>query len=400
MADPAQKPLDVGGAAAPGYDLAAIYQKLQDQGQAEVADAQAKAAQMRDSGRAASIAASFAGPEAGQKMRQQVLDESQIPLQEVAQRHAAREQAVREAVQQGQVAAQGFQNQQLLKLMDPKSEASAYVREQAAKMGAPMPDTMSAHSASLLNPVLKEIVDSYSTRTGAKEKEVETGIKAAAAPVDRAKVAAETGKTEAETRKLALETGGQVAPGWVPTGAVGATDKDRADFSEAWRSNDAVHKTVDEIKKLMGDANFVSDPKKRAQIQPRVATMLASLKGQLSMRQLAGPELKFLETLSGDPTKITPGNILGWTKNGVRLDAFKELADRELETQAAGKFARAGAASSASKPPAPSGPEAPAKGAGAGGDADALNWAKAHPQDPRSAKILIRLRTKGALAGG
>lgn len=346
--------------ASPGFNLADVVQKLQDQAAQEMGAAQQQAAQIRARADSPSVLSRiFRSPEQQLAQRQQLMQESQIPVAEVVQRHVARENALKEGMQAADVYGADIKTRLALEKLKPSGPMVDYLRAEAGKKGIQIPDGMSPAFLEIVDPQFKSMVESYAKgQEGAKAGAEATRI-AATTPADIKKAeaeAAKTGaeaastralieptvaekqagaaKTGAEAAKIRLETGGQIAPGWVAGGEIGIGDKQREDFRTAFESDKNIHDAVDEIQALTGSHDFVANPTKRAAIQPRVAELLAHLKSNLQMRQLAGPELKFLESLSADPTAITPSNLTGLARNGVRLESYKDISTRDLENKA------------------------------------------------------------------
>lgn len=232
---------------------------------------------------------------------------------------------------------QAIGQRMLMLKADPNSRISQYERATFGQYNPNYPPEllarMSAQDIEAVSPQMKAVSDIYAKSAEGKaslaaagKTGVETGQIAADAASKRALEAAQAEQARASARLSGAEAeqkgGATVTPGWVKTGQVPLSDKQREDFIGEKTAVDIVNRKVDEITGILGDSNFALDSKKRAQLTPKVQGLLFDLKKAENLRGLPQADINVINGIVGDPTSLTPANILGWTHNAIRLGEF------------------------------------------------------------------------------
>jgi len=335
---------------------------------------------MRDAGNVA------AGRPTDLAYRQQLMSEADRPMQELAARRQAGPLAAEEVGRQADIAGKDIALQQQRGLLDPAHPTNIATRAILAKIGINVPpNTIAPALPKELWEQVKPLAEQASKAqeiaalapgraAEAKAKLAEAGQTTALTGPKVAQTTGEAARAEAEAAHTRMLTSGQVAPGY-SRGNIPINEAEATKINDQYQDYIGSKHAIDEILKITGNKNFILDKKTRAQLQPRLATAIGTLRGSIGIRQLAGPELQFAEQVIADPTKLTLSNVTGYAQNRTRFQTLKSLLGEKWDATVKAKDLRQDGASSA-------------VAGGGNDDAAALQWAKANPNDPRAKRVL------------
>lgn len=318
--------------------LTDLYVKLRSQGLSDanaalaLAQANRKTADLRSGFREASSIAS-GRPYDATADRAQLMAEADRPLSDLAQQRQAGPVAAEEVGRQQNVIGSDISMQQAAQLRDPGHPVNVATRSVLGKLGMPAPAGLTAVTmppqlwATVQPLVEKEMAaaklnaEAPGRAAGVQKTQAET---ANLAGPGAALQKAEAEKAQADAAHTRMLTGGEVVPGF-SRGGIPIDEGEAKKINDEYEDYIGSKKAIDEILKITGDNDFILNPKKRAELQPRLATALGQLRGSIGMRSLAGPEMEFASKVIADPTQLTLANATGYSQNRKRFQSLESI---------------------------------------------------------------------------
>jgi len=339
------EPIQKGGAAsAPGFDLLDVARQKNIRLDAALQDAIQRREEIRNKGRlGVAMMTAGSGPQAGQALQQRVDAMSQEPINDALRQAQMHDVAIKQAMQEGQLAAADYRMKQDFDPNDPAARAAVKLAEQQlpgfANLSQDVRDGMTTNTLERLHPLGKMIVDHAKTLAEAQAKGGEAAkseAEARAKPIETsataAKSYAEAAKARAEAALTTQKFTGQVAPGIVRTGEVAQSDKDDEEARTKLTATDNINNKASEVAALLGDKNMILDPKKRAQAIPKIKSMMLELKKEAAIRGLPQADISIFDSIISDPTKFSVSNVTGLSKAKDRLQAFQNMTNEDMAT--------------------------------------------------------------------
>jgi hypothetical protein len=420
--DPTAQP-DQGGAPQPqqgqgaqpaipqSYSLAEAYMHLKLRGEVDMdaaikaaAHVRSQAGNMSELRRASNLLTRQ--PDDSLAYQQNLEQQADQPIRDVMNKNAQRQEMLKQAISEGQIKDSDIKMRQTLQDMDPMGPKSQQLQQAIKASGMAQRMGWSDDLISRITPAtlpegqLKAIFDTQATAAGAHEKEAtatekeaaatETTEKAAqvapTAAADRAFKAAQTAKEQAGTSEIYSKIGRKAAPGYDWTHELPYNQADADELKNRIGAASEITANVDGILKIMGKSDFLADPLKRAKAAPLLKSQVIAIKDTAKARGLTLPDIELIDSMLGNPAKLSVMNLAGLNFNRVRLEGVKALAQQHVDTFATSH----GAVKSAQGAPAPAplNAGAPLHPAKHPDTAKAIKWAKANPNDPQSALIL------------
>lgn len=363
-------------APSPAGGLFDLYAKLRTQGLSDEDAALAIAKQQRASAESRSgwrrVADIMNGTNTSDAYRQQLLQQADKPLADLAERRKAGAFAGEELGRQTGAIGSDIALQQQRGLLDPTHPANKVLQGLIAQTVPGLdPNAVSKLTVNHL-PMLKDLVSQrlseitptiqpapVAALTNA-QTEAERAKTKSVLPADVAAKKAETARTEAQTNEINMNTTGQVAPGWIVKGDQGVKQADRDVIKNQVAAVDKSGKLIDQISSILnGDDTVMPFSTKAAKIAPLMTQLTLASKEGAGIRGLPAQDVAFLQNASGDLSAGKVTNWLGLNHNPARLNQLKQILGQNLESDANARgIVRAPAANA----PEAGGPIAKAKG--------------------------------------
>jgi hypothetical protein len=395
----------------PNYSLAEAYMHLKLRGEVDMdaaikaaAHVRSQAGNMSELRRASNLLTKQ--PDDSLEYQKNLEQQADQPIRDVMNKNAQREEMLKQALGEGALQMKSAQDQNALAMLNPAHPANQALQHAVTSSGMAQrmgwtPDLVSRlTTATLPAGPLKELFDTQATAAGAHEKEAGAQEKEATAAQAtektkqiapdaasaRALQGAQAGEGQARAAEIYSKIGRRPAPGYDWTGEVPYNQADADELKNRVGAASEITANVDGILKIMGNKDFVASPLKRAQMAPLLKSQVIAIKDTAKARGLTLPDIELIDSMLGNPAKLSVMNLAGQNHNKVRLEGVKKLAQQHVETFATSHGAVKSAQSGVAPPP-------PAPGASPAAathpaTAKAIKWAKANPQAPEAALIL------------
>jgi hypothetical protein len=380
------------------YSLAEAYMHLKLRGEVDM-DAAIKAAahvrgqagNMSELRRASNLLTKQ--PDDSLAYQQNLEQQADQPIRDVMNKNAQREEMLKQALNEGSLQIKSAQDQYALAMMNPNHPANKIAQAAAVKYLGFKPEEVQGLTAAMIPAQLMEsFAKTSQDQAGAKEKEAtaaqtteKTRQIAPDAAAERVLKGAQAGKEQAGTAEIYSKIGRRPAPRYDWTGEVPYNQADADELKNRVGAASEITANVDGILKIMGNKDFVASPLKRAQMAPLLKSQVIAIKDTAKARGLTLPDIELIDSMLGNPAKISVMNLAGQNHNKVRLEGVKRLAQQHVDTFATSHGAVKSAQGPAQGQSSAGAPLPPAKHPDT---AKAIKWAKANPQAPESAAIL------------
>lgn len=302
------------------------------------------------------------GTNTSDALHAQLMQQADKPLSDLAERRKAAPFAAEETGRQAGAIGQDIAMRQQVGMLDPAHPANRALQGVLAQTTGLPPEQLKnltvaqfpslrdavAQRLQLVTPTIQPAPVAAKDKATAEKTKAETkGL----IPVQVKQIEASTGKTDAETRQIDMETSGQVSPGWVVAGTQGVKQSDRDAHKAQVAAVAQSSALIDKILDLTKGSDFIASPEKLAQLGSYANQLLLSTKSSAGIKGLPSQDVQFLHEIIGNFSPLKPANLLGLTHNKERLETLKQILNQNLESDAAAHgIVRAPVAAQAAKP--------------------------------------------------